>query len=220
MNQPVVILGAGAQARYLLNILTLTGTTQVLGLLDPYDNPALYQAMVDGATVLGGMDRLAKLATIPGLTLSVAIADLAIKREVVRQAKALGLCFRTVIHPSATLAGTVSLGEGCLIGPQVAIEPGTRLGRFVIVHAGCVVEHDNRFDDFVNLAPRVTTTGRVHIEEGAFIGAGAVILPDRRIGREAVVGAGAVVTRDVLAGCTVVGVPARPASAKLCAKPD
>jgi acetyltransferase-like isoleucine patch superfamily enzyme len=51
--------------------------------------------------------------------------------------------------------------------------------------------------------------GRVTIGEGAHIGAGAVVLAGLRVGAFAVVGAGAVVTRDVAAGATVMGVPAR-----------
>ena len=49
-----------------------------------------------------------------------------------------------------------------------------------------------------------------YVEVGAFVGAGAVILPGVTIGKHAVVGAGAVVLADVQAGETVAGVPARP----------
>jgi acetyltransferase-like isoleucine patch superfamily enzyme len=51
----------------------------------------------------------------------------------------------------------------------------------------------------------------VTVEAGAFLGAGAVVLPGLRIGAGAVVAAGAVVTADVPAGQTVMGVPARAA---------
>jgi acetyltransferase-like isoleucine patch superfamily enzyme len=59
----------------------------------------------------------------------------------------------------------------------------------------------------------VVLSGQVMVEEGAFLGAGAVVLPGLRIGAGAVVAAGAVVTADVPAGQTVMGVPARPATA-------
>lgn len=83
-----------------------------------------------------------------------------------------------------------------------------------------------RIDKMVTIAPRVTIIldsghnfqynerspkfGDVVIESGAFIGAHAVIFPGVRIGRGAVVGAGAVVTKDVENDITVVGVPAKP----------
>jgi acetyltransferase-like isoleucine patch superfamily enzyme len=52
--------------------------------------------------------------------------------------------------------------------------------------------------------------GEVWIGATTLVGIGAIVLPGRRIGTECVVGAGAVVTRDVEDGMTVVGIPARP----------
>jgi acetyltransferase-like isoleucine patch superfamily enzyme len=50
----------------------------------------------------------------------------------------------------------------------------------------------------------------VHIGRGAFLGVGANVIPKKRIGNYAIVGAGAVVIRDVPDNTTVVGVPAQP----------
>ena len=52
--------------------------------------------------------------------------------------------------------------------------------------------------------------GPIHIQDGAWIGAGAIIQPNITIGRSAIVGSGAVVTKDVPPYTVVVGVPARP----------
>ena len=57
--------------------------------------------------------------------------------------------------------------------------------------------------------PGATLAGEVRIEDFATVGSGAIVLPRVRIGTGAMVGAGAVVTKDVPAGATVVGVPAR-----------
>ena len=69
--------------------------------------------------------------------------------------------------------------------------------------------------DFVTFAPGVQCNGNIVIEDHAYIGAGAVIKQGKPgqpliIGRGAVVGMGAVVTKSVAAGATVVGNPARP----------
>jgi D-alanine-D-alanine ligase len=74
-----------------------------------------------------------------------------------------------------------------------------------------VVEHECVIGDHAYLSPGVILSGQVMVEAGAFLGAGAVVLPGLRIGAGAVVAAGAVVTADVPAGQTVMGVPARAA---------
>jgi acetyltransferase-like isoleucine patch superfamily enzyme len=72
------------------------------------------------------------------------------------------------------------------------------------------VEHDCVIGDFVTFAPAVCCNGAVEIGDGAYIGANAVIRQGLSIGKNAVIGMGAVVTKDVPAGETWVGNPARP----------
>ncbi|MEL6737032.1 MAG: acetyltransferase, partial [Pseudomonadota bacterium] len=77
------------------------------------------------------------------------------------------------------------------------------------------VAHDSIVGDYVTLGPRVSVNGRVSIEDGAYIGSGATILPGNPdkflvIGAGATVGAGAIVTKSVKPGEVVVGNPARP----------
>jgi acetyltransferase-like isoleucine patch superfamily enzyme len=98
----------------------------------------------------------------------------------------------------------VFIGVGCIldckgelvIEDRVQLAPGVR-----------VVTHDTSGDsDFTKPIP----FQRTRIMERAYVGAGAILLPGITVGREAIIGAGAVVTRDVPPGIKVVGVPAKP----------
>ncbi|MGZ9197173.1 MAG: DapH/DapD/GlmU-related protein, partial [Candidatus Deferrimicrobiaceae bacterium] len=71
------------------------------------------------------------------------------------------------------------------------------------------VDHDCAIGDFVHICPGAHLGGAVVVEEGTFLGVGSSVVPGIRIGRWSVIGAGAVVTKDIPDNCTAVGVPAR-----------
>ena len=114
-----------------------------------------------------------------------------------------------LVAEDASVGTDVKLGPGVLVYPGAVITTNVRVGLHSHVNCGAIVSHDCRIGDFVSLSPGVRLNGEVVVESGAFLGTGAIVLPGRRIGQEAVVGAGAVVVDDVPPGATVVGVPAR-----------
>lgn len=122
----------------------------------------------------------------------------------------LGLQVINVIHPRAFVAADAQVGAGAQVSPMASVCANARLGRGVIVNTAASVDHDCRIGDGVHVGPGARLCGEVVVGDGSFIGAGATVLPRRCIGTDAIVGAGAVVTRDVGAGETVVGNPARP----------
>lgn len=108
----------------------------------------------------------------------------------------------------------VSIGEGAVLCPFVTITSNIRIGKHFHANLYSYVEHDSVIGDFVTFAPGVQCNGNVIIEDYAYIGAGAMLKQGKPgnplvIGRGAVVGMGAVVTKNVAAGTTVVGNPAR-----------
>jgi sugar O-acyltransferase (sialic acid O-acetyltransferase NeuD family) len=145
---------------------------------------------------------------------AVAIAASRARQSVVERCQAAGLSFFEVRAANVVQMDDVEIGEGALISPFVTFTSNIRIGAHFHANLYSYVEHDCVIGDYVTFAPGVRCNGNVHIGDHAYIGAGAVIRQGQlgaplSIGAGALVGMGAVVTRDVAEGVTVVGNPAR-----------
>jgi acetyltransferase-like isoleucine patch superfamily enzyme len=115
------------------------------------------------------------------------------------------------------------IGKNCNINCQVFIENDVKIGNNVTIKPGVQIWDGITLEDDVFVGPNATFTNdllprskqypdefpRTHVKEGASLGANCTILPGLVIGRNSLVGAGAVVTRDVPDFGMVVGNPAR-----------
>ena len=120
-----------------------------------------------------------------------------------------GLPPGVIVHPTAAVCATASLGVGSQVLAQAVVAAEARLGRSCIVNHLASVDHECVLGDGVHVAPGATLCGCIVVGDHAFIGAGAVVLPRLSIGEDALIGAGAVVTHDVPAGAQMAGNPAR-----------
>ena len=146
---------------------------------------------------------------------ALAIANGTIRERLAQRCLQDGIVPWTVSARNVVCMDAVELGEGAILSPFVTLTSNIKIGRFFHANLYSYVEHDCVIGDFVTFAPGVKCNGNVHIEDHAYIGAGVIIkqgAPDQPliIGRGAVVGMGAVVTKSVPPGATVVGNPAKP----------
>jgi sugar O-acyltransferase (sialic acid O-acetyltransferase NeuD family) len=170
-------------------------------------------SVVNGHDVISGQSFLTDTATEKFA--AIAIASSRIRSQLDDKLTAAGVKPWTLIAQNVVIMDDALIGEGALISPFVTITSNIRIGRQFHANLYSQVEHDCVVGDFVTLAPGARVNGNIVLEDHVYVGSNAVIrhgLPDAPlvIGKGAVIGMGAVVTRNVAPGTTVVGNPARP----------
>jgi sugar O-acyltransferase (sialic acid O-acetyltransferase NeuD family) len=151
----------------------------------------------------------ADFAPAPGDRCVVALGEPATKQRVVEALREKNAVFATLVHPSAVIARTAQLGEGCVVCPLAFMSANARLAEFVTVNVLSSVGHDVVVGAFSTLSAHVDLTGGVVTGPCAFFGSGARVTPKVSIGAHARVGAGATVMRAVPDGVTVFALPAK-----------
>jgi len=146
---------------------------------------------------------------------SIAISDPKVRAKLDKRCREHDVDFFTILAPNSVMLDDVKLGEGAILSPFVTITSNVRIGRHFHANLYSYVEHDCRIGDFVTFAPGVRCNGNVVIHDHAYLGAGCILRQGQRgspleIGEGAIVGMGAVVTKSVPPGVTVVGNPAKP----------
>jgi len=204
----ILIIGAGGHAQVVADILLQRqeqdNRTQPVGYVD--DRLSLRGQYLLGLPVLGTLSDIPK---IPHDGIVIAIGDNATRARLFASLRARGENLVNAIHPSTVISRNVHLGVGVMFCAGTVVNSGTVIGNNVIVNTNSSVDHHNYVDDHVHIAPGAHLGGNVHVETGGFVGIGASVTPGRTVGTWAIVGAGAVVTEDIPAWTTSVGVPAR-----------
>lgn len=207
-QRPVILIGAGDHARVLLDLLRVLNR-RVLFLTD--HNPEMHGRSVGGVPVRGDdrciLDHEPRdVALVNGVG---SVLRPQARQMVYERFRDAGYCFAQLIHPSAILAESVSLGEGAQVMAGAVLQTGVVVGDNALVNTRASVDHDCVIGRHVHVAPGVTLSGRVSIGDTSHIGTGASIIQGVTVGKDAVVAAGAVVVRSVSDDVMVRGVPAR-----------
>lgn len=120
-----------------------------------------------------------------------------------------GARFATGVHPSVIMSHTTTVGQGTVITAGNILTTNIKVGDHIIINLACTVGHYSVIGDFCTINPGVNVSGDVTLEEGVLLGTNAAILEKIRVGAYSIIGAGAMVNKDIPAAVTAVGVPAK-----------
>jgi acetyltransferase EpsM len=131
------------------------------------------------------------------------IANMKYRRVIIEQLLAKGAQFQTLIHPTALLSPSATIGAGCVISHNVSVGPKAVLGNFNLINSRCTIGHDTNIGNYNFLSPQVVTGGFAKIADENFIGTNAVLLPGISLGNFNTISAGMIVDKNVTDNTTV-----------------
>lgn len=201
-----LVVGAGGFGREMLSwaLQVVQGEWSIAGFLDR--NPAALAARNFPFGIVGDPDTWQPSEDD---VFVAAIGDPETRLRVCTGLQSRGARFVTIVHPTVQLGLNARIGEGCVLAPFALVSVDAVVERFVAINHAGGVGHDVRVGEGSTISSYCDLMAGVEIGRCCYIGSHACILPGKKIGDYAKVGAGSSVVRNVKARVTVMGVPAQ-----------
>ena len=203
MKDRILIIGASGHGKVVVDVAINMKKWQTIAFLD--DNDGLESSM--GIRVIGKSVDVFKY--IEDNDVFVAIGNNATREKIMSELEAAGATIPVLVHPDAVLGEQVEFGAGTVVMAGAVINCCTKIGRGCIINTGATIDHDNLIEDYVHVSPGVNTAGTVLVGTRTWLGIGSKVSNNVNITCGCIVGAGAVVVKDITEPGTYVGIPAR-----------
>lgn len=193
---PILLVGAGGQARACIDVLELGGAFTVAGLLG---------LSHEVGTLILGYPVVGTDADLPGLRgdyaqALVCVGQIKTPEPRMRLFEALernGYALPAIVSPRAHVSAHAKLGAGTIVMHGALVNAGATVGRNCIINSQALVEHDAVVADHCHIATAAAINSGVRIGAGTFIGSNASVRQGTNIGERCVIGMG----QRVLADC-------------------
>jgi sugar O-acyltransferase (sialic acid O-acetyltransferase NeuD family) len=206
---PLWVIGSSGHAGAVLEAVELQAKYEVIGLLDSFEPTGTKK---HGYVIRGEVEEATELANASGCrNFFVAVGDNFARWQIASKLSAAipGIEFPVIIHPSVLVSRTARIGAGTVVTAAAIVSVNATVGKGCIVNVASAVNHDCRMDDYSSVSGGVHLGGGSAIGFRSSVGVGATLREKVVIGRDTVVGAGAVVTNDLPDEVVAYGVPAR-----------
>lgn len=199
--------GFGREVQWLIR--DINRVKPIWNIIGFFDDGYPVGCRIHGLSNLGGVEAVNKWKT--PLNVVIAIGTPSIKKKIQSRINNPLLEYPTLIHPSVIIGEKdyVNIGKGCIICANSVITCDIEIGDFVVLNLACTVGHNTIIRNNSAFMPNCNVSGDVVVGENVYCGSGVKIINQAIIGDDAIVGAGAVVTKPLPEKCTAVGIPAK-----------
>lgn len=132
-----------------------------------------------------------------------------IKKKVIQPLLKQGAQFISFVHPRALIGDRVKLGMGVVICPESVLSCDIELGDFSMINLRSTVGHDVKVGPWSTISAQCDLTGGTQLGAEVFLGSRVSVIPGKKVGDGATIGAGSVVMTNIPDGVTAFGSPAR-----------
>ena len=204
----MIVIGAKGHAKEVMEVISEKDNfSEKIFLFDDVNTGTLPQSL-EYLTLLGSI-REAKAELLKNNKFVLGIGGTILRFKLAEKFEFIGGELTSVISERAVVSSSAAVERGVNIMPFSAIFGDVILGEGVLINSYASVHHDSQISDFSELSPGCRVLGRCKIGKLSTIGSNAVVLPDIEIGERVVVGAGSVVTKNLLEPGTYIGAPAK-----------
>jgi len=205
MKKKISIIGSGTYGEVIYELVSLLGY-EVHGFYD--DNKSKHGNYINSVPVLGDIDY--EKIDIKDKNFVVAIGDNEIRRNISTNIVRRGGILPTLIHPSVIISESATIGNGCVLHANSFIWTNVNIDDFSIISVNANIAHHTTIKTGTFISTGANVGANISIEDNSFIGIGAILMTGvKSIGRSSVIGAGAVVIRNVPEYSVVVGNPGK-----------
>jgi len=209
----LTVIGAGDLGQLIAHYATIEGQFELVGFFDDYRAPG---ERVGLGTILGRIEQIEQSyaqAQFDEILLGVGYKHFDFRKHIYEKLSG-NVPFAKAINSSSYVAPTCQLGNGTVILPGCTLDRNVVVQANVFLNVGCVVAHDTTIGAHSFFGGLVGIAGASQVGECCFVGMGATVIDHVNVCRDAIIGAGAVVTRNITQPGTYIGCPARPLRAE------
>jgi sugar O-acyltransferase (sialic acid O-acetyltransferase NeuD family) len=207
----VLIWGAGSFGEEILDCLDeincIKPTYECVGFLD--DDEQKWKSKHRGIPVLGSLSISKDFSNIQLISALTNNKNFWEREVLFSNIKKKPSQFETIIHPSAVISKTASIGEGTIILSNVTIGPNTKIGNYVVVLSNSVINHDVRVKSYSIITSGVNISGNTTIGSCCYLGSGSTIRENITIEDCCLIGMGGIILTNVSRNSVMVGNPAK-----------